>query len=74
LKDRRIWQRLFFNADGRPSRLLRRILFHNNGKPRGIFRKRVLQTAAKPGTALHYWLTDPAYLALPGAERPPSQG
>jgi len=74
LKNRRIWERLFFNSDGRPTKLLRRILFHTNGKPRGIFRKRVLHTAAKPGTAMHYWLTDPAYLALPGAERRPPLG
>lgn len=73
LKDRGVWERLFFNIDGRPTRLLRRILFHTNGKPRGIFRKSVLHSAAKPGTALHYWLTSPAYLALPRAERPPSQ-
>jgi len=73
LKDRGIWERVFFNTDGCPTKLLRRILFHANGRPRGIFRKRVLRAAAKPGAALHYWLTSPAYLALPGAERPPSQ-
>ena len=72
LKNRRVWDRLFFRMDGRPIKLLRRVLFHTNGKPRGIFRKRVLKAAAKPGTALHYWLTSPAYLALPRAERTPS--
>ena len=73
MKDRGVWERLFFRIDGRPIKPLRRILFHTNGKPRGIFRKRVLHTAGKPGTALHYWLTSRAYLALPHAERPPSQ-
>ena len=71
LKGRGVRARLFFNAEGRPTKLLRRVLFHTNGKPRGIFRKRVLR--AKPGTALHHWLTSPAYLALTRAERPPPQ-
>jgi hypothetical protein len=73
LKDRRLWEGLFFRPDGRPTKLLRRILFHTNGEPRRVFRKRVLDAAAKPGAALHYWLTSPAYLALPRAERPPSR-
>jgi hypothetical protein len=73
LKDRGVWGRLFFRADGRPVKVMRRILFHSNGKPRGVFRKRVLCAAAKPGTALHCWLNSQDYLRLPRAKRPPSQ-
>jgi hypothetical protein len=73
LKDRTAWERLFFRTSGKPIKLLRRVLFHNNGKPRGLFRKYVLDSAVRPSGALHYWMTSPAYLALPRAVQPAPQ-